>query len=239
MATSTDNLNLRKPDTTDNWSVQDDFNANMGKIDDFAGLFMIDFGSKSVSAFQDALSSTMSEVANGQSVSFTVNFTDSVSPMSSGAHTGVATRSSSTRINVILQRSGSATNDSYLGSLTSNGWAWDKVSVKSEVDALGTQISSRARAKFVSWGSTITADDFHHGLLLLAYSAAYIVWFASTAQIAMRSLRTSDGSKEATGSTTFSADDVNGTAYTITRNGSTITVTNNSSSNTTMTLIYV
>ena len=37
MASSTTNLGLRKPDTTDNWSVQDDFNANMDKIDAFAG----------------------------------------------------------------------------------------------------------------------------------------------------------------------------------------------------------
>ena len=133
MSSSTDNLNLVKQANSENWS-NDIHNANLQKIDDFAGLLMIDFGSKSVSAFCDALSSTMSEVANGQSVSFTVNFTDSVSPMSSGAHTGASTRSSSTRVNVILQRSGSATNENYVGSLTSNGWAWDKVATKSQID---------------------------------------------------------------------------------------------------------
>lgn len=131
MSTQTSKLQLVKQANSENWS-NDIHNANLQKIDDFAGLLMIDFGSKSVSAFCDALSSTMSEVANGQSVSFTVNLTDSVSPMSSGAHTGISTRSSSTRVNVILQRSGSSTNDSYLGSLTSNGWAWDKVATNSQ-----------------------------------------------------------------------------------------------------------
>ena len=34
MASSTTNLGLRKPDPNENWSVQNDFNANMEKIDE-------------------------------------------------------------------------------------------------------------------------------------------------------------------------------------------------------------
>ena len=140
MSSSTDNLGLTLPADGERLSLGV-LNQNWQKLDDFAGLFMIDYGSKTVSAFNDALSTTMGDLANGQSVSFAVNFTDTVSPMSSGAHTGVATKSSSTRINVILQRSGSETNENYIGSLTSNGWSWDKVATKSQLDAINSQLT--------------------------------------------------------------------------------------------------
>ena len=141
MSSSTDNLGMTLPAESERLSLGV-LNQNWGIVEDFAGLCMIDYGSKTVSAFQDALSTTMSDIKNGQTVSFTVNFTDSVSPMSSGAHTGVATRNSSTRFNVILQRSGSDSNENYLGSLTSNGWSWDKVATKSQIDAINSQIAA-------------------------------------------------------------------------------------------------
>lgn len=41
MSTQTNKIKLLKPEPTENWSVQDHFNANMEKIDQFAGRLMI------------------------------------------------------------------------------------------------------------------------------------------------------------------------------------------------------
>ena len=106
------------------------------------------------------------------------------------------------------------------------------------INAINSQIATRAKGAFQSWGSSLSATGFHHGLLLLANSGAFIVWFASTDGINIRSLRASDGSTSGTGSVSFGADDVSGGSYTITRSGTDITVSF-SSGNTTMSLLYM
>lgn len=92
-------------------------------------------------------------------------------------------------------------------------------------DSINTLNSSKVKTAFLSWGTSLTVPDFHHGLLLISLGAAYIVWAPSTADIGIRSLRTSDGTRQAQNSITFGADDINESTYTITRNGSTLTIT--------------
>jgi hypothetical protein len=109
-------------------------------------------------------------------------------------------------------------------------------SLKAGLDTLNSNMESRAKIAYLSWGTSLSATGFHHGILLGSYSVAYIVWFSSTNGIAIRSLRASDGGKSETDSITFGADNVDGTGYTITRSGTNITV--ESSSSNTLTLIY-
>ena len=105
----------------------------------------------------------------------------------------------------------------------------------SDPDAFRSAIST-PKSAYLNWGKTLTATNFHHGLLLVGNTAAYMVWFASTSDINIRSLRTGSVTKSASGTITFGADSADGTDYTITRNGATITVT--SVSNATISLIY-
>lgn len=62
MASSTTNLGLRKPDPAENWSVQNDFNANMEKIDEFAGKVPSQYG-EAIDSF-DKLKSAVTENTN-------------------------------------------------------------------------------------------------------------------------------------------------------------------------------
>ena len=110
-------------------------------------------------------------------------------------------------------------------------------SLQAQVDALNSKLTTKAKGVYQSWGTTLTSDAFHIGILIVNHNAAYIVWFAGTTDIDIRSLRVSDGAKSATGSITFGEDNVNGTGYTITRNNANITV--EASANATIALIYI
>lgn len=108
---------------------------------------------------------------------------------------------------------------------------------KSQVDSIVSQsTANKAKSAYLNWGKTLTATDYHHGLLLVGRDAAYIVWFASTSDINIRSLRTGSVTKAASDTITFGNDSADGTDYTITRSGTTITVT--STNNVTISLIY-
>lgn len=96
--------------------------------------------------------------------------------------------------------------------------------------------SNCAKSAYTNWGTTITANGFHHGMFYSATNTAYLIWFSSTANISIRSLRSGTYTKESTNGTVQFSYDGDGTNFTITRSGSTITIT--SSSTTTMSLIY-
>ena len=112
--------------------------------------------------------------------------------------------------------------------------------IDKEADAINTlnsQLTTKAKGVYQSWGKTLTSNAFHIGILIVNHNAAYIVWFAGTTDIDIRSLRASDAAKAATGSITFGEDNVNGTGYTITRNNANITV--EASANATIALIFI
>lgn len=102
--------------------------------------------------------------------------------------------------------------------------------------AIAQSTANTAKSAFQSWGTTITANGFHHGLFLDGVNVAYLVWFPSTTTIAVRSLRNGTFTKSSTSGTIQFNEDGDGTDITITRNGDTITVS--VSSNATMSLIY-
>lgn len=108
---------------------------------------------------------------------------------------------------------------------------------KSQVDSIVSQSTANtAKSAFQSWGTTITANGFHHGLFLNGVNVAYLVWFPSATTIGVRSLRNGTFTKTSTSGTIQFNEDGDGTDITITRNGNTITVS--VSSNATMSLIY-
>lgn len=108
---------------------------------------------------------------------------------------------------------------------------WDKIDAG--VSALNSQM---AKGAFLSWGTSLTANNFHHGLLLLG-RVIFVVWFASSADINVKGLTTPQFSKSGQNSVTFGDTSDTGTDYTVTRNGTTITVTTNG--NATISLLYV
>lgn len=102
---------------------------------------------------------------------------------------------------------------------------------------LNNQIAAKVKAVRQSWGKTLTASSFGQGILLINYTAAYLVWIQGDTNIRIASLRASGGTKTAADSITFGDDDVSGTGYTITRNGTTLTI--ESASNNTMSMFYM
>lgn len=162
---NTPNIDLVKPAGTDHALVSV-LNANSDKIDTFAGTtnaaianLGYDIGSKTVSGFQSDIETKLGALDNGKSFSFKVDLSDSVSPISSGTHTGIATRSVSGRYNVLLQRSGSTTCTTYAGSLTSNGWAWQELALKSDIATVSSSSTVAAgSSENVSYPTGFTRD---------------------------------------------------------------------------------
>jgi hypothetical protein len=92
-----------------------------------------DYGTKTVSDFQTALDNDSSLYLNGQSWSFKVATSDANNGIvTTGAHTGVATRSANERTNVLLWFSGSADTVAYMGCRTANGWVWNRITQEKE-----------------------------------------------------------------------------------------------------------
>lgn len=132
---NTPNLDLVKPAGTDHALVSV-INSNSDKIDGGFGTLseqiantINDFGSKTISGMNTAIEGKLSSMSVGESVSFKVTLTDTDSVFTtSGAHTGIATKSADSRINATLIRSGTSTVGYYCGTKTSNGWVWQQLS---------------------------------------------------------------------------------------------------------------
>jgi len=163
MSSTTPNLGLTLPIGTEKVSRQI-INGNNTLIDTAVGTLNskidnlgYDIGSKTVSGFQTDIETKLGALGNGQSFSFKVDLSDNASPISSGTHTGFATRSVSGRYNVLLQRSGSSTCISYAGSLTSNGWCWEVLATDSNLPKY-TITSTTSGTLNANTDNTITID---------------------------------------------------------------------------------
>lgn len=99
------------------------------------------------------------------------------------------------------------------------------------------EISYKTNRARQGWGTTLSASDFHHGLLLVSRQGAFVVWASSTTNLEVMSLGQYFTKTTNNNIITFSDSSADGTSYTIVRDGSNITITR--SSNATMTLFYV
>lgn len=160
MASQTTNLNLKKPALDDDALIAD-INNNMDTLDSTIGApssasavdganafakinslnsnkvnksdLSTDYGSKTTSDFQTALETSVANYSDGQSFSFKIVLTDTVSPLTSATYVGICNRSSASRITVILLRVGASATPTYIGMKTANGWAWNQLALSSEL----------------------------------------------------------------------------------------------------------
>ena len=144
-------LDLVKPAGTDRALVSV-INSNSDKIDTGVSTLseqianaINDFGSKTIAGMNTAIEGKLSSMSVGESVSFKVTLTDTDSVFtSSGAHTGIATKSADSRINATLIRSGTSTVGYYCGTKTSNGWVWQELARNLVINATSYDYSDKA-----------------------------------------------------------------------------------------------
>lgn len=210
MATQTSNLGLTKPAYSETADIAD-INNNMDKVD--AAVHGVQNGMAIL-----ANGNVHSAVTSGQYV-----YVRNHGTLAEGLYT--ATTNISTNATLSTSNLTAVPNNGALNTL------------RDDVTSLNSNLATKAKSALLTWGTTFTAENFHHGLLILALNDAYIVWFASTNSIGIRSLRTSDGTKTEDGSITFGVDNVSGSTHTITRNGNTFSFT--SIGATTATLLYM
>ena len=89
-------------------------------------------------------------------------------------------------------------------------------------------LNGRAKAGFISWGTTLTVTGFRSGILIYNAYTPVTIWLPSTDTVTARWIGT-DGTPHYKTNTSnqlqFSIDDESGTSITLTRSGTSLTFT--------------
>lgn len=132
MASSTTNLGLLKPDPAENWSVDNHFNTNMQKIDEFAGEMQnkLVISASSINALKNALDSALAAMPNSGVKAFQVNFTVVEAPFTQASYLCTLYKSAS---NVTYAVATFRRIDQPIvidGARNTNGWSFNSLSSK-------------------------------------------------------------------------------------------------------------
>lgn len=132
MASNTTNLGLRKPAVSENWSVQDDFNANMDRIDSFVGdcVNANQGGVSSASGLSDLLDSMLSSLRYNGVKAFQMNVATSFSYFSVATYICTLYKSTS---NTTYATATFRRIDQPIvidGARNANGWSFNSLSSK-------------------------------------------------------------------------------------------------------------
>lgn len=188
------------------------------------------------SAIYAKLKDGLNNVSNGRAIALITVYSTAATNILSGGNISIYFKGY-----VTLSGSSSNLYDFFGGSLSSGYmYAW-RVTASDSGPTISNfrefrDSSNCAKSAYTNWGTTITANDFHHGMFYNATNAAYLIWFSSTTNISVRSLRSGTYTKDSSNGTMQIGYDGDGTNFTITRSGNTITIT--STATTTMSLIY-
>lgn len=156
MASSTTNLGLRKPDPNENWSVQNDFNANMEKIDEFAGNVTSHInarwlGNNTLSNIQTALVDFAQSVPDGGIRGIEFGISQATGNFGATNYIGKLERISASRLCVTVMNAMYATN-MVIGNYKDGTWNWAEVALASK---LATELASKQYVFSTNSSSTL------------------------------------------------------------------------------------